>query len=81
MGNVGHYRPGFFIIATPLINLTNKYARFKWIEDCQQSFDTLEEQLTTVLLLAYPDLRKLMILYTDANDMWIGACLTQTCLE
>ena len=60
--------------------LTKKYAQFRWTEDCQRSFDTLKEQLTVVPLLT-TDLNKPMILYTDASDWCIGACLTQPCPE
>ena len=48
-GAIGYYRrfiPAFWRIATPLIALTKKYARFSWTEDCQRSFNTLKEQLT-----------------------------------
>jgi len=84
IGAIGYYRrfiPAFSRIATPLIALTKKYARFNWTEDCQRSFDTLKEQLTAIPLLAYPDLSKPMVLYTDASDQCIGACLTQPCPE
>ena len=84
IGAIGYYRrfiPAFSRIATPLIALTKKYARFSWTEDCQRSFNTLKAQLTAILLLAYPDLRRPMILYTDASDQCIGACLTQPCPE
>ena len=82
IGAIGYYRrfiPAFSRLATPLIALTKKYARFKWTEDCQKSFDAMKEQLTAVPLLNYPDLSKPMILYTDASDQCIGACLTQPC--
>lgn len=84
IGAIGYYRrfiPAFSRIATPLIALTKKYARFSWTEDCQQSFNTLKEQLIAIPLLAYPDLSRPMILYTDASDQCIGACLTQPCPE
>lgn len=58
----------FSRLETTLIALTKKYARFKRTEDCQRAFDTLKEQLATVLLLTYLDLSKPMVLYTDASD-------------
>ena len=67
IGAIGYYKrfiPVFSRIATPLIALTKKYTQFSWIEDCQQSFNTLKEQLTAIPLLAYPDLGRSMILYT-----------------
>ena len=84
IGAIGYYRrfiPAFSSIATPLIALTKKYARFKWSDECQRSFDALKDQLTAIPLLTYPDLSKPMILYTDASDQCIGACLTQPCPE
>ena len=64
-------------IAEPLIQLTKKYARFSWNEECQTAFDFLKDSLTTVPLLVYPDTNKPYVLYTDASDYCIGACLTQ----
>ncbi|KAK3107412.1 hypothetical protein FSP39_013983 [Pinctada imbricata] len=80
MGMCSYYRrfvPNFSKIAESLINLTKKYARFKWTEECQHAFDYLKESLTVVPLLAYPDTNKPYVLYTDASDNCIGACLTQ----
>ena len=37
-----------------------------------------KNSLTVVPLLAYPDTSKPYVLYTDASDGCIGACLTQT---
>ena len=41
----------------------------------------LKDQLTAIPLLIYPDLSKLMVLYTDASDQCIGVCLTLPCPE
>ena len=59
--------------------LTRKYAHFKWSDVHQKAFEFLKESLTTVPLLVYPDLNKPHVLYTDASDTCIGACLTQEC--
>ena len=40
-----------------------------------------KDQLTAIPLLIYPDFSKPMVLYTDASDQCIGACLTQLCPE
>lgn len=82
IGAIGYYRrfvPAFSRTAIPLVALTKKYARFKWIEDWQQAFDTLKEQLTAVPLLTYPDLSKPMVLYADASEQCVGAVLTEPC--
>ena len=73
--------PAFSRLAGPLISLTKKYARFKWTDDCQRAFVALKDQLTAVPALAYPDLSKHILLYTDASDRCIGAVLTQACLN
>ena len=82
IGMCSYYRrflPNFSDIASPLIALTKKRAKFKWSYACQKAFDELEKHLTNIPLLAYPDLNKPYILYTDASDKAIGACLTQQC--
>lgn len=81
MGMCSYYRrfvPNFSKIAEPLILLTRKHARFKWNDACQSAFDFLKNSLTVVPLLSYPDPNKPYVLYTDASDTCIGACLTQT---
>ena len=55
IGAIGYYRrfiPAFSRLAGPLISLMKKYARLKWMEDCQRAFETLKDQLTAVPLLA-----------------------------
>ena len=77
-GMCSYYRrfiPHFSAIAKPLISLT--LAKFEWTKECQIAFDFLKEILTTVPLLAYPDTSKPYILYIDASDDCIGACLCQ----
>ena len=80
IGMCSYYRrfiPNFSKIAEPLVSLTKKYARFKWSDECQKAFDCLKESLTIVPLLTIPDPTKEYILYTDASDTAIGACLAQ----
>ena len=84
IGMCSYYRrfiPNFSKIAEPLITLTKKYAKFNWTHSCQSAFDQLKNDLTVVPLLAYPDITKPYVLYTDASDTCIGACLTQPCEE
>ncbi len=81
IGSCSYYRkflPNFSGIAKPLIELTKKNTRFKWEERHQEAFQFLKDSLTEIPFLAYPDLRKSFTLYTDASDLCIGACLTQT---
>lgn len=80
IGMCSYYRrfiPNFSEIAEPVIDLTRKFARFKWTEESQNSFDYLKQSLTVIPLLAYPDPNKPYTLYTDASNSCIGACLIQ----
>ena len=80
LGMCSYYRrfiPNFSQISTPLVQLTKKYAKFKWSPECEKSFDFLKDSLTVVPLLAYPDMNKPYILYTDASDVAIGGALCQ----
>ena len=82
IGMCSYYRrfiPNFSQIAEPIVALTRKYAHYKWSEAHQRAFDCLKESLTAVPLLVYPDSNKPYVLYTDASDTCIGACLTQEC--
>ena len=82
VGMCSYYRrfiPNFSQIAEPIIDLTRKYAHFKWTDVHQTAFQFIKDSLTTVPLLVYPDPNKPYTLYTDASDTCIGACLTQTC--
>ena len=71
--------PNFSQIPEPIIALTRKYAHFKWLDTHQRAFDYLKESHTAVPLLCYPDPNKPYVLYTDASDTCLGACLTQDC--
>ena len=80
IGCVSYYRrfcPKFSEIATPLINLTKKHARFEWSIHCQQAFDQLKGLLSKAPVLAFPDPNQEYTLYTDASMGCIGAVLTQ----
>ena len=82
IGMCSYYRrfiPNFSQIAEPIVALTRKYAHYKWSEAHQRAFDYLKDSLTAVPLLVYPDSNKPYVLYKDASDTCIGACLTQEC--
>ena len=84
LGVIGFYRryiPNFSTLATPIVELTKKYARFKWTPECQKAFDKLKEDLSCVPLLSFPDRNKPYILYTDSSDYAVGAALTQVVEE
>ena len=67
----------FSKIAEPLTKLTRKHSSFEWNLECQHAFDELKSKLGSAEILAFPDLTKDYILYTDASDSCIGAVLAQ----
>jgi len=80
IGMLSYYRrfiPKFSEIAIPLIELTKKYAHFRWDNVHQVAFDTLKSKLAALPLLGHPDINKPYILYTDASNYAVGALLTQ----
>ena len=80
LGMCSYYRrflPTFSEDALPLVALTKKNAKFVWTPETQHAFEVLKAGLTT--MLAYPDTNKPYVLYTDASDTCIGACLAQVC--
>lgn len=84
IGMCSYYRrfiPNFSGIAEVIIELTRKNAHFKWTSAHQEAFEYIKESLTVVPLLFYCNPNRPFILYTDASQMCIGACLTQMCNE
>ncbi|CAC5416202.1 unnamed protein product [Mytilus coruscus] len=61
------------------LNAANKIYSFPLplIDDLLASVGKAKGELVKVPLLAYPDLNKPYVLYTDASDNCVGACLTQ----
>ena len=59
----------------PLIRLAKKFAKFECSKECQTTFDFLKDSLTAVLVMSYPDTGKPYIIYRDASDDCILACL------
>ncbi|XP_045206353.2 uncharacterized protein LOC123558545 [Mercenaria mercenaria] len=80
LGLAGYYRKfvkGYAEIARPLHRLCEKKAKFLWTEDCQNSFEDLNEALTTAPVLSYPKPECQFILDTDSSDNSTGAILSQ----
>ncbi|GFS70927.1 retrovirus-related Pol polyprotein from transposon opus [Nephila pilipes] len=67
----------FSTIARPLHKLTEAKSNFNWTEDCQKSFNSLKQALTTSPVLTYPRTDEDFILDTDASNEGIGAVLSQ----
>ncbi|GFT93764.1 retrovirus-related Pol polyprotein from transposon 297, partial [Nephila pilipes] len=67
----------FSTIARPLHKLTEAKSNFNWTEDCQKSFNSLKQALTTSPVLTYSRTNEDFILDTDASNEGIGAVLSQ----
>ncbi|GBO31696.1 Transposon Ty3-G Gag-Pol polyprotein, partial [Araneus ventricosus] len=67
----------FSAIERPLHKLTEARSNFNWTEECEKSFNSLKQALTTSPVLTYPRTDKEFILDTDASNEGIGAVLSQ----
>ena len=85
LGLTGYYRRfvrNYSKIAAPLFALTggkrgSKDPPFEWSPECQASFETLVEKLTSAPILAYADYEQPFIMQTDASREGLGAVLAQ----
>jgi hypothetical protein len=78
LGLAGYYRrfiPNFCKIAKPMTKLLENDAKFKWSPQCEETFLTLKKLLTTIPVLAQPDIEKLFDVYCDASGTDIGGVL------
>ena len=66
-------------IAQPLHKASEVVASFNWTAEAQDDFETLKSRLTTTPILAFPMMKELFILYTDASLTAVGAVLSQVC--
>ncbi|GFU49801.1 transposon Ty3-I Gag-Pol polyprotein [Nephila pilipes] len=67
----------FSTIATSLHEVTEAKSSFNWTEECQKSFNSLKQTLTTSTVLTYPRTDEDFILDTDASNEGVGAVLFQ----
>ncbi|XP_073039338.1 uncharacterized protein [Primulina eburnea] len=80
LGLAGYYRrfiEGFSIIARPMTQLTQKDRRFVWTDECESSFQTLKENLTTAPVLALPSGSSGYVVCSDASLIGLGCVLMQ----
>ena len=73
--------PNISEVANHLIKLAKIFTKFERTKECQLTFEYPKELLKTTVELAYPNMSKPFILYTDANDGCIVAYLTQVYSE
>jgi hypothetical protein len=77
---VGYYRrfiEGFSKFAGPMTKLLRKNTPFVWSEECEASFQTLKEKLTTAPILSIPETGKDYTVYCDASKNGLGCVLMQ----
>src|ERR1044072_6036659 len=67
----------FAHIAYPLTQLTRNSTEWKWTHKCQKAYEMLKQRVISAPILAYPNLNKPLILYTDVSDYGIGAAVHQ----
>ena len=60
----------FASISQPLNMLTRKNVTFAWTEDCQKSFATLKQCLTSIQVLAYPSLDQAFVRPSICGRFW-----------
>jgi hypothetical protein len=60
-----------------MTKLLEKEAKFKWSPQCEEAFLTLKKLLTTMPVLAQPDIEKPFDVYCDASSTDIGGVLMQ----
>ncbi|GBL62120.1 Retrovirus-related Pol polyprotein from transposon 297 [Araneus ventricosus] len=80
LGLCTYYRlfvKNFSTIARPLHKLTEAKSNFNWTDECEKSFNSLKQALTSSPILTYPWTDKDFILDTDASNEGIGAVLSQ----
>jgi hypothetical protein len=76
----GYYRrfiEGFSKISRPMTALLARKVEFKWTPACQESFETLKQNLTTSPVLSLPDVHKSFSVYCDASYTGLGCVLMQ----
>ncbi|KAA3473360.1 reverse transcriptase [Gossypium australe] len=75
LGLAGYYRrfvKVFSMIATPMMRLLQKYVKFDWTEECQQSFKKLKTLLTKAPVLVQPELGREFVVYSDVSLHGLG---------
>nr|ABA92247.2 retrotransposon protein, putative, Ty3-gypsy subclass [Oryza sativa Japonica Group] len=80
LGLAGYYRrfiENFSKIAKPMTRLLQKDVKYKWLEECEQSFQELKNRLISAPILILPDPKKGFQVYCDASKLGLGCVLMQ----
>ena len=70
---------GFASVARPLHDMVKKDKKWDWIERQEKAFRELKEWFTKKLVLAAPDIDKIMRMEVDALDYAMGGVLSMEC--
>jgi transposase InsO family protein len=80
LGLANYYRrfiKGYTQLAVPLLELTKKEKGFQWSENCQKSFDSIKEALSSAPVLRMPNFALDFHIWPDASNVAAGGVLTQ----
>nr|AAK52169.1 putative polyprotein [Oryza sativa Japonica Group]AAN64470.1 putative polyprotein [Oryza sativa Japonica Group] len=80
LGLAGYYRrfiENFSKIAKSMTRLLQKDVKYKWSEECEQSFQELKNRLISAPILILPDPKKGFQVYCDASKLGLGCVLMQ----
>ena len=80
LGLASYYRSfvsKFAEIARLLHKASEILMKFEWTTAAQDSFKSMKMKVTSTLILAFPCLKQLFILYTDASQFAMGEVLAQ----
>ena len=72
LGHTGYYRKFIKVyakITAPMEKLLKKDEKFLWNEECQQSLNTLKENMVTTPILVFPDWTKPFHVHVDASGI------------
>ncbi len=58
-----------------MTKLTHKNEQFVWTDDCEKSFQTLKDRLTSTPILTLPEGLDGFVVFTDASHLGLGAIL------
>jgi hypothetical protein len=65
---------------TPIGALTFPYLRkgkWDWTTECQKVFDGMKRLIAKETYLTHPNFKKPFEIHTDANEVQLGACISQ----
>ena len=80
LGMLNYYRsliPRMAEVASPLYALTGANVAWAWSEECEKSFSTLRDILTSDMVLAFPQWDKPFFVEVDGSGSGVGAMLSQ----